>query len=836
MGELIERAGARAPERIALLAPERPALSYGELHGLVARTAASLRAAGLGRPSRVALVVENGPEAATAFLGIASAAVAAPLNPAYSAQELDFYFEDLRAEAVVVGATAGTVAREVAHARGLDVLDLAVEPGAPAGVFTLSRVSATAAVPERADPSDLALLLHTSGTTSRPKLVPLTHGQLSVSAGNVATTLQLGPDDRCLNVMPLFHIHGLVAALLASLEAGASVACSPGFHRLQFFDWLRDLEPTWYTAVPTMHAAVLGRVREPGRSVPAHRLRFIRSSSAPLPTPVLEGLEETFRVPVIEAYGMTEAAHQMTSNPLPPGTRKTGTVGRAAGPEVAILDGAGTILDAGEIGEVAIRGENVFAGYEANPEANAAAFVGGWFRTGDEGSLDEDAYLTLRGRIKEIINRGGEKVSPIEIDEALLRHSGVEQAVTFAIPDERLGEEVGAAVVLRPGVEAGERDLQDFVAQQLAPFKVPRRILVVDAIPKGPTGKVQRIGLAGRLGVATTRGKAVDRLPYGFLENELIDIWEAVLDQAPLGVGDDFFALGGDSILGAEAVARIRDLIGDPDLPLTSIVRAPTPELMAREVFDYVGAGRWGVVPLQESGTRRPIFFVHSGDGEVLAYALLARKLGADQPSYAIRARGIDDGAAAHTSVAEMASDYVEEIRRVQPDGPYVLGGFCLGGAVAFEMAGQLDAAGEQVAAIVLIDPRFPRPHGLRYDAWLVPRRFRQRRLARVVAQRVLRRLRRSDAPPRQPADPDALRPELARLRELHRPRALDLATTVILSDGFADFELPMWYLRGLVRRPVAWKRIHEPHTSLLLPPTIDAVAREIGSAVEAPE
>jgi thioesterase domain-containing protein len=631
--------------------------------------------------------------------------------------------------------------------------------------------------------------------------------------------------------MPLFHIHGLVAALLASLEAGGSVVCTPGFHQLRFFEWLAELDPTWYTAVPTMHAAVLGRIRDRGQALPEHRLRFIRSSSAALPVPVLESMEEVFGVPVIEAYGMTEAAHQMASNLPPPGARKPGTVGRAAGPEIAILDSSGRVAGPGETGEVAIRGENVFAGYESNPDANADAFVDGWFRTGDEGSFDADGYLTLRGRIKEIINRGGEKVSPMEIDDALLRHAAVDQAVTFALADDRLGEEVAAAVVLSSEAAADERELQDFVAQQLAPFKVPRRIIVLDEIPKGPTGKVQRIGLGERLGVSLNGAQVPDRPPSGFLETELIAIWESVLDQSGVGVGDDFFALGGDSILGAEAVARIRDLTGERELALVSIVRAPTPAAMAREVLTDIGKGQSGAVPLQESGNRTPIFFVHPGDGDVLAYAKLARRLGPDQPSYALRARGIDDGRPLQDSLEEMASDYVDEIRRVQPHGPYIIGGFCVGGPIAFEMARQLDAAREQVASILLLDPKFRRPWGLRYDAWLLLRRARGRQLAGALARRAARRLGvRADAPP----DGEGFfSQKLAQLRESYRPRPLNLPTSVFISSGFADLDLPMWYLRSLVRRPVTWTTIGVEHVELLLSPTVERVADEIRAAVE---
>ena len=295
----------------------------------------------------------------------------------------------------------------------------------------------------------MALVLHTSGTTSRPKQVPLTHHNLCLSARNVAAALGLRTDDRCLNVMPLFHIHGLVGALLSSLAAGGSAICAPGFHAPSFFEWLSELEPTWYTAVPTIHQAVLARAAESTDAIDRSRLRFVRSSSAPLPPQVQDALEQALGVPVIESYGMTEAAHQMASNPLPPGERKPGSVGVAAGPDITVLGPDGQELPVGSVGEVAVRGASVFSGYENAPEVNASAFTNGWFRTGDEGLLDAEGYLFLRGRIKEIINRGGEKIGPLEIEDALLSHPDVQEAVAFSIPDERLGEEVGAAIVPR---------------------------------------------------------------------------------------------------------------------------------------------------------------------------------------------------------------------------------------------------------------------------------------------------------------------------------------------------------------------------------------------------
>jgi acyl-CoA synthetase (AMP-forming)/AMP-acid ligase II len=281
------------------------------------------------------------------------------------------------------------------------------------------------------------------------------------------------------------------------------VFCTPGFNALRFFAWLEEAAPTWYSAVPTMHQAILARAERNREIIERRRLRLIRSSSASLPPPVMAQLETTFGCPVIESYGMTEASHQMTSNPLPPKARKAGTVGIAAGPEVAVLDADGHVLPPGLTGEVAIRGPNVTAGYVNNPGANEAAFTNGWFCTGDQGVFDADGYLTITGRLKELINRGGEKISPREVDDVLLDHPAVAQAVTFALPHDKLGEEVAAAIVLRDGVTANERELRDFVAGRLAEFKVPRRIVFLAEIPKGPTGKLQRIGLAAKLGLAS---------------------------------------------------------------------------------------------------------------------------------------------------------------------------------------------------------------------------------------------------------------------------------------------------------------------------------------------
>ncbi|HEX5666350.1 MAG TPA: AMP-binding protein, partial [Hyphomicrobium sp.] len=351
-------------------------------------------------------------------------------------------------------------------------------------------------------PEDVALILHTSGTTSRPKVVPLTQRNVCASAAHIVDTLRLTPGDRSLNIMPLFHIHGLIAGLLAPMAAGSAVFCAPGFNPINFFLWMAACRPTWFTAVPAMHQMILARAAHNQQIIQDNPLRFIRSSSAAMPRKVIAELEAAFGAPLIESYGMTEASHQMASNPLPPEPRKPGTVGRAAGPEVAIMDAAGNLLPVGQTGEIVIRGANVTSGYENNPKANAEAFTNGWFRTGDQGAMDADGYIAITGRLKEVINKGGDKVSPREVDEVLMDHPAVAQVVAFAVPHALLGEDVAAVVVLKEGAKATESELRAFASQRIADFKVPRKIVFVDEIPKGPTGKLQRIGLAHHLGLA----------------------------------------------------------------------------------------------------------------------------------------------------------------------------------------------------------------------------------------------------------------------------------------------------------------------------------------------
>lgn len=565
----------------ALYAPGRPFCTYRDLAEQIHWVVSFLNSQGIGGKDPIAVLLPNGPEMAGAFLSVMAGAVCAPLNPNYQFSEYEFYLTDLKAKALILQADSDSPAREVAVKLGIPVLHLVSPAGGKAGCFRLELTgSGGNAVGTQAGglagPEDTALVLHTSGTTSRPKMVPLSQTNVFTSAHNVGVSLQLTQADRSLNVMPLFHIHGLIASLTASLSAGGSVVCTPGFEPDAFFHWMEEFKPTWYTAVPTIHQAVLREAEKTAGwslSAGSMSLRFIRSCSSALAPQVMAAMDRRFGVPVVEAYGMTEAAHQISCNPLTAGRQKPGSVGIAAGPEAAIMDADGNFIDCGETGEIVIRGANVTCGYLNNPEANDAGFAAGWFHTGDQGRMDEEGYIYLTGRLKELINQGGEKISPREIDEALLDHEAVHQAVAFGVPHQRLGEAVAAAVVFNVGKHASEAELKSFVSKRLADFKVPRQIVFTDQIPKGPTGKLQRIGLHEKL---------APLLQVGFIpaatetEFKLASLWGEVLGISDVGRFDNFFMRGGDSILATQLVMRINKDFAT-DLPLSQLFLYPSP-------------------------------------------------------------------------------------------------------------------------------------------------------------------------------------------------------------------------------------------------------------------
>jgi acyl-CoA synthetase (AMP-forming)/AMP-acid ligase II/acyl carrier protein len=584
--DLLDMWAERSAHAAAIVAPGRSPLSYGRLREQRNEVVKTLGELGIGENQRVALVIPNGPEMAAAFASVASSTTCAPLNPDYQFDEFDFYLSNLKASALIVQSGTGAPAIAAAQKHSIPVIELMPEVEGPAGSFSLI-VTGVSSVGRSsfAGPDDNALVLHTSGTTSRPKMVALTHSQLLASAANIAASLQLTDRECCLNVMPLFHVHALVGALLASMMVGSTVVCAPGFDDEKFFDWLEEYRPTWYTAVPTIHQAILSCAEAKPGLVERHRLRFIRSCSAPLPTIVSRQLEGLFRVPAIEAYGMTEAAHQIASNPLPPKERKAGSVGLPTGTEVGVMDDNGRLISGGKVGEIVIHGATVIAGYVNGEEGHQENFTDGWFRTGDQGYLDNDGYVYLTGRLKEIINRGGEKVSPREIEEVLLNHPEIAQAVAFRVPHPTLGDDGAAVVVLRDRSELTGSSIREYLLERMVEFKVPGKVFIVDEIPESATGKVNRSELSERFTRQFFR-EFVE--PKNELEVKIAGIYRDVLDAKTVGRGDNFFELGGDSLRATQVINRVRDLF-EINLPIATIFRKPTVAELAVEI---VGASQ----------------------------------------------------------------------------------------------------------------------------------------------------------------------------------------------------------------------------------------------------
>ena len=574
---IIKAHAEQRPDNLAILSINRAPMTYGQLQRQTSAVVGSLNGLNIGRGDHVAVVVPSGPEMATAFLTISSGATCVPLNPAFKRSEFDSYLSDLDTKLVVVQSGFDSPIRDVAKEQNIRVLDL-IPDADISGVFELTLNGEILSLDNSAPrvfskPEDVAMILFTSGTTSQPKKVAIGHLHLDMSADARIQIFSLTEQDRCLNVMPYFHVHALKTCLLTTMKAGGSMFCTNGFSPSSFFETLALSQASWYSAVPTVHQTILARAENSEMVEKYPHLRFIRSTSAGLAPDTLEKLEDLFNVPVIETYGMTETSHTLASNSLPPAIRKSGSVGPASGPELAIIDTNGGFLEVRETGEIVVRGDELECGYMDDDEANEKAFINGWFRTGDLGYLDEDGYLFITGRLKEVINRSGENIIPKEIDDVLLRHPAVRQAVTFAVPDELAGEEVAAAIILEETETVLERELQDFCSVHLVDSKVPRRIIFLAEIPKGPSGKLMRIGLAEHLGMdsvndqVSNRNPGVSKVPE--LENpntpteeHLVEVWKDVLGLSELGVTQEFLNVGGDSIQVGQIRAKVEDEFG----------------------------------------------------------------------------------------------------------------------------------------------------------------------------------------------------------------------------------------------------------------------------------
>jgi acyl-CoA synthetase (AMP-forming)/AMP-acid ligase II/surfactin synthase thioesterase subunit/acyl carrier protein len=697
--DIIRTSAARDPAAVAVLGTEPgEAMTYGALAGRVGALGAELRGRGIGPSDTVLVDLPNGPAMLVATVATMCVAVCAPMNSAYTRNELEALAADVGAVAVVTTPGSTGPATRLAEERGLVRVEFEAGGTAVHGLDP--------GLPAAPDEGSVALLLHTAGTTARPKQVPLTHANLAAAAGNVVESLHLTPADRCLNVMPLFHSHGLLGAALSTLCAGASIACAGGMDPRRFLNWATELGCTWYTAASTLHQLVMDA---PGEW---KGLRFMRSASGPLPPQVALALEERFGAPMIEVYGMTEA-YQIAANPLPPGERRLGTVGRPTGTDVALLGPDGVRSRTGAEGEILVRGPAVFGGYSVPVGANDEAFVDGWFRTGDLGRVSDDGYLTITGRLKEQINRGGEKVAPREIEEALLDHPDVADAMAFAIPDLQLGEEIGVAVVPTPGTRVDLATVRGFLAGRIASHKIPRRVLSVAEIPKTPAGKPQRLRFAEEhaaalVGPAPRRPSTV--APGGTTQERLAAMWQEILGlDAPPGPADQFFQLGGTSLAVMELVVGIEEDLG-VDLPVLDVLAVPSlVELAARLDQLATGAEPAPLLRLYRRGSGRVGLVLIPGQmGMAVGLNLIADAVGGDVDTYLFDYPGHRPGQEPLGSIDDLAAVLTAELGSAGLTHNVALYGNSLGSWVAFETARRLAAAGEPPLLIGIGDMYSP--------------------------------------------------------------------------------------------------------------------------------
>ncbi|WP_414476484.1 AMP-binding protein [Microvirga sp. M2] len=704
--QVIGRFAALQPHNPAILPSGFAPLSYLDLQSQLDEIRRQLRQGGLSHRARIGVLLPNGPEAVLTIVAIACAAVAVPLDPRQTIAEFDRLLEALQLNALLVLQGSNGERRLAAEQRGITLIEVAPKGGGQLGLELKVPASSPALDGEPA-PHDPAFILQTSGTTARQKLIPFSHANMLAAAARLQAWFGLTPQDRCLSVSPPFYSHGLKVTAFTPLLTGGSIALPSDASTVDLTEWFETLRPTWYSAGPTLHRAVLDKAKTTPDVAARHALRFITSGGAPLPEVVREELEASLTVPVLEHYGSSEAA-QIAANLPPPGQNKPGTCGMPWPGTVAIVDEEGRPLPHGAQGEVWVRGPTVVAGYLDDPELNRRAFVDGWLRTGDLGSVDEDGFFSLHGRLTELINRGGEKVSPVEIDHALLRHPAVAEAAAFAVSHPRYGEDVAAAVVLHPGASAKPSDLRLFLEDKLTSYKIPRNVVILEQLPKGITGKVQRRQLAKILAASLDEAKNSHAPSLGAhiqqIERELLGIWRKVLKLESLTIDDDFFERGGDSLLAIEMLLEVEKTIGHP-LPASLLFQGETIRLLAPKIAQQVSFPEGPCAVFNAEGSQPPLFFFLHGDLDMgsLLVRRLVHLLPPDQPIVLIEPHGAR-GEPAPQSIEAMAADRLKLILERQPAGPYRIIGSCKGALIAFEVAHLLTRAGRKVEFMGLVD------------------------------------------------------------------------------------------------------------------------------------
>lgn len=699
------------PRSVALIVPGGPSLGYGELWSRIDACRLRLDEAGIPHDGIVAVLAPQGTLQILAVAGVIAHCACAPLQPRTTVAEVASLLRRLSASALIA-APEFEAESQAAAQNGLAVFRARPELSPSDWEFT----PASAPPPLARRPPDIRLIFATSATTSTPKLAPLTESNLLAGVESRSIALRLASSDRLLLMTSLSHITGAENSL-AQLHSGGSVIATGGFDPASYLHWLRELNPTWYACAPAVHQAALAQLmRDP--PTPPLSLRLLQSAGAPLPVSVRDGLEQILGIPVFNDYGMTEAC-PIAVDAFLPGGRVPGSAGRTCGLEIRIINSSGEPLAPGSDGEITVRGPAVFPGYLDDPAATTAAFYNGWFRTGDLGRLDADGNLFVTGRLKEIINRGGEKVVPAEVDSVIASHPAVLEAAAFPVPHPTLGEDVACAVVLRPSAESslGVGELRRFAAGQLPRFKVPNRIYFVDEIPRGELGKPQRWLLAGRFASLRREPPSpseVSRYKSDLIFFRIYEIWSRILDRDDLGFEESFFDAGGDSLgaitmlaevdqrFASQTSAMAASFLDEPTLAhLADLVRKASAPQPASNLSSEIR-----VFPVRRKVAKRQIFFVPANGEEGLYFRRLATHLEGRMDLSIVRPANTWHSQSLFTF--EQAGETMAKlIHELQPVGPYFLGGFCFGGSVAVEAARRLISSGQDVR-LVLFDAWTP--------------------------------------------------------------------------------------------------------------------------------
>jgi acyl-CoA synthetase (AMP-forming)/AMP-acid ligase II/thioesterase domain-containing protein/acyl carrier protein len=702
IGGRIAWTAAVSPESQAIVSTGRDPLSYLELLNVLLEIRARLRQEGIGRAARVGILATSPFAATLAILGVCCSAIAVPLDPRLPDSELARSLDQLELDALVLISDRSAARDPDLALPGVKVLrwllddSLMKPPGA--------KVLIDQAMLEEFDGDEPAFILRTSGTTAAPKLIPYTHSAMFAAARRWAHWFDLTSADRSLCVSAPYYSHGLKVSILIPLLTGGSVAFPASPADVDLHEWFEVLKPTWYSAGPALHRAVLEAARSQPGTISQHTLRFASSGGSPLPASTHAELEALLSIPILEHYGSSEAA-QTAANALANGEARPGTVGRPWPGILEIVDKDGRPLPAGQMGEIRLRGPTVIKNYLAAPQQNAELFTDGWFRTGDLGRLDLDGYLTLHGRLSEQINRGGEKISPEEIDTVMLRHPALSDAAAFKVEHPRLGEDVAAAVVPIPGSPFDMEEFRDFLGRELVAYKIPQQIMVLDAIPRGITGKILRNQLTDRAQEASNPAADAGQpaSPLNTLEGDLLGIWRRLLKHDSMTVRDSFREAGGDSLLAFQMLAQVERLVGR-SIPESIIGNVDTVAELALALQE--SSKRDGEFIEFNSDPAAPALFWFHGDFIYGGYYLrrFAKLLGPHVPLCCIAPHGAFGGAVPAT-IQEMAADRAGLVMSRQPHGPYRLGGYCNGALVAFEAAKLLIEKGHEVELVVMVDP-----------------------------------------------------------------------------------------------------------------------------------